>query len=441
MNQPENETESTLPVNPGEPNSLTRRIKVSITESLQLYRNWWKEIALGIIVRLVTLGVILYIASVNPAFPDINDMNELLTQGIVYMFQGLNPYNRDYLLSALAAGPCDTYPQNFINYGPGSLLIHIPSMIFPYSFDFAGCMDFQPSFMVLHTFFDFLIFDRMMRKGYRVAAIFVWINPVMVTLNFVTHMSVVLFFVWMGYENWKNPFWSIFWLGLGAISYQYVGLLLLFAIAYHFRSYKKWILGVLPSVTIFGLFQIWASFEAILYSDPSRHLALIHDLLLVQFGRSYEVWPLHIQSWWSWTGSIPAILFNIHWIRTNLLLLSQGQPMVPPTEWVTLGDPLQQLTRSVTPPEGIRISTVFTIFAVLISIILILKLLLRTDFNQSIKYGVLSLTLFLLGSPAGIWHHNFVLIIPTYFLLVYTTRFRTYGKQQDFETINSTTTA
>jgi hypothetical protein len=339
------------------------------------------------------------------------------------MFQGLNPYWRNYWLSALAQGPCDIYLQDFINYGPGNLLIHLPCMVYPFSFDFAGCMDFQPSFMILHGFFDFLLFDRMMRRGHRTAALFVWLNPVMVTLNFVTHMSVVLFLLWMGYEKWKNPFWSAFWLGIGAITYQYIALLLLFAIVYHFRSYRKWLMGILPAIAIFGAFQVWASFEAIFYNDPSRHMALIHDLVLVQFNRPYEPWPLHWHSWWSWTGSIPAVIFNGFWIIDSWIRTSLGLVVIPPTMWVAIGDPLQIVTRDPLYQltggliiDGIRIATLFTVFAVLVTIYLLIKLLRKPDFVNSIKYSVFAMTLFLIGSPAGIWHHNFIIIIPVFFL-------------------------
>ncbi len=412
--------DTTLPYDSDANPSYSTRISVYFTDSFRLYRQWWKEIGLGIFIRLVTLFGILYIANFNPTFPDINDMNELLTYGLNYMFMGMNPYNRDYWLSALATSPCDIYYQNFINYGPGSLLIHIPCMVYPFSVDFAGCMDFQPSFMILHMFFDFLLFDRMMRNGNRVAAMFIWINPVMVTLNFVTHMSVVIFLLWMGYEKWKDPFWSIFWLGIGAITYQYIGLILLFAIVYHFRSYRKWVLGVLPSVIIFGLFQVWASLEAILTSDPTRHMAMIYDLLIVQFDRPYEVWPLHIQSWWSWTGSFPAIIFNVYWIIANNIWASMGLTTIDPIYWAQIGDPLQIVTRSMVPPNGIRISSIFTVVALIVTLYLLLKLLLRPDYGKSILYSVISMGLFLIGAPAGIWHHNFIVIIPAFYLIVFT---------------------
>lgn len=431
MSPPTNDTESTVPSTPEKTQSMATRVKSSIIDSFQLYREWWKEISLGIFIRLLTLAAIIYIAISNPTFPDVNDMNELLTQGLNYLFAGLNPYNRDYWLTALAAGPCDPYYQDFINYGPGSLLIHIPCMIYPYSFDFAGCMDFQPSFMILHGFFDFLLFDRMVRHGNRVCAVFIWINPIMVTLNFVTHMSVVLFILWMGYEKWKDPFWSIFWLGIGAITYQYIGLILLFAIAYHLRQYRKWVFGVLPAVIIFGLFQLWASLEALLYSNPSRHWALIYDLLLVQFGRPYEVWPLHIQSWWSWTGSIPAVIFNVYWISANNVWASLGLPTIDPSSWTEIGDPLQIITRSLLPPQGLRISTVFSIIALLVSVYLLVKLLLHPNFGKSILYSVISIGLFLIGAPAGIWHHNFIVIIPLFFLLAYTTEVSGSQKKQN----------
>ena len=420
MNASSKETEPALPSDSDAKPSTVQRISRYIVDSFQLYRQWWKEIGFGIFVRVLTLILILYIASINPTFPDVNDMNELLTQGLNYMFSGLNPYNRDYWLTALAEGPCDLYYQNFINYGPGSLLFHIPAMIYPYSFDFAGCMDFQPSFMILHGFFGFLLFDRMMRSGNRLAALFVWINPIMVTLDFITHMTLVLFLLWMGYEKWKDPFWSIFWLGIGAVTYQYIGLLLLFAIAYHFRSYRKWILGVLPAIAVFGVFQLWASLEALVYNNPARHGAMIYDLLIVQFSRGYEPWPLHIQSWWSWTGSIPAIIFNVYWIVANNIWAGLGLITIPPDLWVQIGDPLQIITRGLLPPDGIRISTIFSAIALIVTIILLIQILHRPSFDKSILYSVISMALFLLGAPAGIWHHNFIILIPVFFLLIYT---------------------
>lgn len=408
------------------PTSLFMRIRFAIVRSFKLYRLWWKEIGLGIVLRVFALALILYVASVNPFFPDINDMNELLTSGLTYMFQGLNPYGRDYWLSALAQGPCDIYHQGFINYGPGSLLIHIPCMIYPYSFDFAGCMDFQPSFMILHGFFDFLLFDRLMRRGHRIVALFVFFNPLIFTLSFVTHMSVVLFILFMGYEQWKDPFWSAFWLGLGAITYQYIALLLLFAIAYHLRSYRKWIIGILPAVAILGAFQIWASVEAILYNDPNRHLALLNDLVLVQIQRSYEAWPLHWHSWWSWTGSVPAVLFNCIWIVDSWIKTSLGFIPIPPTMWVLIGDPLQIVTRDPLIQltgglilDGIRISTLFTVVAGLVIILFLIKLVRSSNFKNSITYSAIAMGLFLVGAPAGIWHHNFIIVIPVYFLWVY----------------------
>ncbi|MFX0169728.1 MAG: hypothetical protein ACFE89_10285 [Candidatus Hodarchaeota archaeon] len=400
--------------------SLTARISTAIRNSLKLYRFWWKDIGFGLFIRLLSLGLILVVASINPFFPDVNDMLELHTRGLEYLFQGLNPYSRDYWLSALGTAPRDWYFQPFLNYGPLSLLIHLPCMIYPYSFDFAGFMDFQPSFTILHAFFDFLIFDRMMRKKYRGVALFVWANPMMITLNFVTQMSVVLFLLWMGYEQWKDPFWSVFWLGLGTITYQYIGLLLLFAIAYHFRSYRKWVLGLIPAVTIFGVFQIWASLEAVWYADPTRHMALFNDLLFFQFGRPYQPWPQQIHAWWSWTGSLAAILFNVYWISHNLWMSSLGQPMIPYTDWVAIGDPLQQVTQGLLPPVGIRISTVITGFALIVTAYLLIRLLLKSEYDRSIRYSVIAIVLFLLGAPAGIWHHNFITVIPLFFLLTQT---------------------
>ncbi len=379
---------------------LTEWFKMKISQSLRLYRKWWKELSIGVFVRVLTLTGILWAAIANPFFPDVNDMNELITNGIWYMFNGLNPYNRPYHLSALGVTPQDWYMQNFLNYGPMNLLLHLPCMIYPWFLDFSGSMNLQPSFMMWHGFFDFLMFDRLMRMKHRSSALVIWWNPIMVTLNLVTHMSVPLFLLLMGYEQWKNPFQSVFWLGLGAITYQYIALLLVFAFAYHIRSYQKVLLGLLPALLVVGFFQIWATLEG-------RPLAMINDLILEQFGRSYEPWfPDHAYSWYTWTGSIPAIIFNVY----NILLIQfrlLDPTVIPPSQWM---DPLQALI-------GIKLSLVMNAFALGVAAILMVFTILRHDYRRSILYSVIAMGLVLLSSPSGIWHHNFIIIIPFFFLL------------------------
>ena len=94
--------------------------------------------------------------------------------------------------------------------------------------------------------------------------------------------------------------------------------------------------------------------------------------------------------------------------------------MIPHTLWISIGDPLQQLTRGFLPPEGIRISSVISGFALLITMYLLVRILLKPDYNRSIRYSVIGIALFLLGAPAGIWHHNFITLIPLFFLLTHT---------------------
>ncbi len=370
---------------------LLPTIRVKLQHTFGLYRNWWKEISLGAYVRILTFIGIMIAAFTNPLFPDVNDMNELITLGIVYMFQGLNPYGRTYELSALGATPSDVYTQNFLNYGPMNLLLHLPCMIYPWKIDGAGFMNLQPSFMVYHAFFDFLMFDRLMRMNQRFAALVIWINPLFVTLNLVTHMSIPLFLIIMGYEKWKDPLQSVFWLGLGALTYQYIAVLLLFVIAYHLRSYKGVILGILPSLAILGAFQRWAMFEG-------RPFVLVNDLLLQQLGRPYEPWfPDHQYSWFTWTGSIPAIVFNV-----------LGQV-----------DPLLVLTGGL-----LRLSTLMNAIALSIAVVFILHIVWKPDYMRSIFYGALALLLILLSSPSGIWHHNFVVVFPLYMVSVERGAFR-----------------
>jgi len=357
-------------------------IRGKLSESLRLYSQWRKDIAMGFITRFVALAGILYMALTNPLFPDVNDMNELLTLGLVYMFSGKCPYGQVYVLSALGNGPRVWYVQDFLNYGPMNLLIHVPAMVYPVRFFGAGFMDFQPSFMALHWFFDFLIFDRLKRLGHRMAALVVWWNPVMVSLDLVTHMSIPLFLILMGYEQWEDPFQSVFWLGLGAITYQYIGLLMLFAAAYHLRrNFWRVVAGLLPSIAVIGAFQLWAMLEG-------RPLALLHDLLLVQFNRPYEAWSNHTWSWWSWTGSIPAVIYNV--FGTDFVM-----------DWTG---------------GLIRLSTVMNAIALSVAVVMLLRLLWNPDRRLSLIYSTAAMGLVLLASPSGIWHHNFIIIFPFFFM-------------------------
>lgn len=374
-------------MSPFSPRQLPTVIRNQVLSSLKLYRGWWKEISLGVAIRVLTLAGILLAAVTNPLFPDINDMNQLITLGIVYMFRGLNPYQRSYNLTALGSAPQVPYTQDFLNYGPMNLILHLPAMIYPWVFNGAGFMDMQPSFMILHGFFDFLIFDRLMRMKHRMAALFLWVNPIIVTLDIVTHMSVPLFLLLMGYQKWEDPVQSVFWLGLGALTYQYIALLLLFAIAYHLRSYRRVLLGLLPSLVVLGVFQVWAMVEY-------RPFAVVNDLVVVQFGRAYEPWiPDHAYSWYSWTGSIPALVVNI-------LAFVLGVPGV--------FDPLQAVT-------SIRLSTAMNATAAVVSAVFLICVVWRRDYLRSVKLSFLSILLFLLSSPSGIWHHNFIMIIPGFF--------------------------
>jgi len=362
--------------------SLLVEIREKLTESLRLYSQWRRPIIIGLISRFVTLAGIVYMAFTNPFFPDVNDMNELLTLGLFYMFSGKCPYGQTYVLSALGNEPREWYVQDFLNYGPMNLLIHVPAMLYPVRFFGAGYMDFQPSFMALHWFFDFLLFDRLMRMGHRKGAMLVWWNPVMLSMDLVTHMSVPLFLIFMGYEKWEDPVQSVFWLGVGAATYQYIGLLLLFAVAYHLRrNFWKVVAGLIPPVVVVGAFQLWAMLEG-------RPWALLHDLLLEQFNRPYEPWSEHTLSWWSWTGSIPAIIYNVF-----------GTDFV--TDWTG---------------GLIRLSTVMNAVALGAAVVMLIHLIWKPNRRRSLIYSVVAMGLVLLGSPSGIWHHNFIIIFPFFFM-------------------------
>jgi hypothetical protein len=230
-------------------------------------------------------------------------------------------------------------------------------------------------------FFDFLMFDRLKRMGYRTAAMALWANPLGVSLDYVTHLSVPLFLVLMGYEHWKNPKQSVFWLGLGAITYQYVLVLLLFAVAYHIRTYKKVLLGLAPALLIVGGFQLWATLEG-------RPWALFHDLFWVQLYVPYPGWiEQHGIFFIPWMGSIPVIIYNVF-----------GTDFV--TDWTG---------------GLLRLSTVMMAFALVVTAILLVDLVRRRDYKWSLVYSAAAIVLVLLANPSGCLHHRFIEIFPCWF--------------------------
>ncbi len=363
--------------------SLSTMIRTKIAQSFRLYHRFWKEISLGIYVRSLTLILLLYIAFLTPGFPDINDMNQLLTQALIYMFQGLCPYGRTYTLDAFGDIPRVVYQQNFLNYGPVNLLLHIPTMIYPASFSGAGFMDFQPSFLFLHWFFDFLMFDRLIRMGHIQGARTLWFLPLMVSIDIVTHMSVVMFLILMGYEQWKNPIQSVFWLSLAALTYQYAVILLLFAIGYHLRyNALKVLIGLIPGLIVLAAFQAWVFLEG-------RPFVLVNDLLLTQINRPYEPWSAHSLFWLPWASSIPAVIFNVF-----------GTDFV--TDWTG---------------GLIRLSTIILIIAMIAIIILFFSTLIKQSYKRSLLYSFIGMGLFLAGSPSGVFHHTLVLVVPALFTM------------------------
>ncbi|MHA1861876.1 MAG: hypothetical protein ACTSVM_06265, partial [Candidatus Ranarchaeia archaeon] len=228
--------------------------------------------------------------------PDIQDMNEIVYKGILYMLAGLDPYGQTYELTALG----NIASQNYFNYPPLTLLVHLPLVLVPGLFHPIGSMDFLPGFTLIHLFFDAGTYLVLKTDNHRKLAYIFWINPLLVYSNVMTFLSLPIFFITVACAKIESPFWSTLAVVLGAATYQYVAAFLPVILIYHRKNPKAavsaLVLGILPALPFF----IW---------NPS---SAFYDLVIAQAGRGYE-------SWWDnrynsptfFSGSIPSIIYNL----------------------------------------------------------------------------------------------------------------------------------
>ncbi len=257
----------------------------------------------GIIVRSATLiGFILFLNYAN----DINDMNELVYKGLINFVQLINPYGQTYTLHTFG-GP---YTQDYFNYPPFAVLLHLPCLLFPGP-QSIGTMDFMPCFFVLHVFFDFITYYTLWQSNHSVVSKIIWINPFFVFVDVITFMSLPLMLVTLAISNLDNPFRSGFYSLILAATYQMGAIFIPFILVYHWRrrQLKHNFLGMLGPLVVLFIFILW---------NP---LLFFRDLFIMQIGRPPVNWldnnptsPYYNRYYpaaFLFMGSIPSIVFNL----------------------------------------------------------------------------------------------------------------------------------
>ncbi len=257
----------------------------------------------GVIVRTATL--IGFIVFLNVA-GDIVDMNELVFKGMANLVALINPYGQSYTLYTFN-GP---YTQNYFNYPPFAILFHLPTLFWPGP-QSIGIMDFMPSFFILHTFFDFVIYYRFWQEKHKVISKIIWINPFFVFVDVITFISLPLMFLTLTILNLENPVRSGVYSICLAATYQMGAIFIPFLLIYYWRRGKLrlTLLSMIPPFAIIFMFLLW---------NP---ILFVQDLIIHQIGRPPISWfdsnplsPYYNRYYpliFLFMGSIPSVVFNI----------------------------------------------------------------------------------------------------------------------------------
>ncbi|MFX0169727.1 MAG: hypothetical protein ACFE89_10280 [Candidatus Hodarchaeota archaeon] len=257
----------------------------------------------GVIVRVVTIFGFIMLLNVGG---DINDMNELVYQGLLNLVSGVNPYGQPYVLHTFR-GP---YPQNYFNYTPFAILFHLPTLLWPGP-QSVGSIDFMPAFFLLHTVFTFITYYRLWQHDHRIISKMIWVNPFFVFLDVITFMSLPIMLLTLALLNANDGLRSGFYATLLAATYQMGSVFLPFLLVYHWqkKQFYRPLLGMIPIIVVVLVFFIW---------NP---LTFIQDLIIIQIGRPPVNWQDSLSSSpyynryypmnFLFMGSLPSIAFNL----------------------------------------------------------------------------------------------------------------------------------
>ncbi|MHA2408013.1 MAG: hypothetical protein ACXACA_06550 [Candidatus Ranarchaeia archaeon] len=364
---------------------LLKRIKKGMIRIQQ--SSWFPsaDTIMGLTIRTITIVAFLFFALNSPNFPDLNDQNQKVLMGIQNMIQGINPFGQNYTLSAVGDQPRIWFNEAFYHYTPGSLIFHLPVLIYPVYWSGLGFLDFMPAMFLLHMFCDYVSYRALKRKGLTLAGKILWMLPFWVFIDFVLFISVPIMFMILGLTQLDDPLRSTLFLGCSAVTYHFTAPVLIFAILKHMFVDKKIIkvlLGLLPTIGILAFFQGWCMIQG----TPTL---MIDDLFFSQTTRVYIPWGDKILDWIAWTGSVPAIAFNI----SQILGFAS--------------EPLDLFTNGV-----FRLSDLMMLVTAIVSVINVIRYLRNPSRKRLLYYSGISLVLLAASTPHGLLHYWLFALAP-----------------------------
>ncbi len=362
-----------------------------------------KTFMYGLIVRIATISILLWLANM---LPDLNDMNEIVNQGLNYITRGINPYGQWYFLKIFNFGPFEGHNQSYFGYGPFMFILYFPTLLCPASI---GIADIMPAFVVMNNVYDFLIFYQLHKhQTFQNISWIYWANPLFVLMGFFSFFNSIFFLITMGLVNLEKPKLTALYFTFAAIAYQYVLIFLAFIFVYHKRQLKDFIKGIIPAIIIVGIFFLWGP------------RVFINDIILMQFRREYISWS----SIWArdasiaYACSLPAIVFN----------LTGGALVVPPSTMLILysltGNPcfLISYPFNIQFDFGLKISTYMMAITIVVFGVFLLHNFLKKDRDRTFDYMIITYCAIIVANQTGLYHYWFLLLIPLLF----------YYKKKDF---------
>ncbi|MHA1339185.1 MAG: hypothetical protein ACTSRZ_03880 [Promethearchaeota archaeon] len=288
----------------------------------------------GLIVRLIVITVILLFF--NQDYNKFNDVGQLVYQSILNMLHGINPYSVEYELE----WGITTFNQPLI-YGPFALIAYLPAMLIP---NWIGSI--WIGMFIQSTIFEYLFCELLYSKISKDPAFqtnaklrnaedpypnkiihfgggFFWILTSGI-LYISSFLPFPVFLVALAFYYRNNTVKSTLCISLACITYQLSFLFLPYFFVYYIKKnlpknykilnifsdkenlkltlneLKKFIIGILPALTIFTIFLLW--------ENPSY---IINSLFLYMSKMPYVKAPGSNHTIDEFFVSIPKLLYEL----------------------------------------------------------------------------------------------------------------------------------
>jgi hypothetical protein len=220
--------------------------------------------------------------------------------------------------------------ENFYQYPPFSLIIHMPTLLWPSPSSYFT-IDFMPAFFIIHFIADFYMFYRLWKVKFYGSAMGIWVfaGPLFVLFDFITFMSIPMLFIVLAYLNIDKIKRAALYISLGTATYTYLAIPALFFFIYYykkgkFKAVKDFIIGLIPAIVVFIPFLIWDPYVFINDLFFSQGLRVSGNFINPTYGDAY---------WYTHLFSIPPYLNTIY----NLVIDPNTQLSIPNLTPILLG--------------------------------------------------------------------------------------------------------